>query len=205
MPPIAGHPSSPETGLVLASTSAYRRSLLERLGIPFRCRAPLCDEAALQRQSSGIEPRLLAETLAVAKASSLAGEEPSSAIIGCDQLVSFEGRVFGKPGTFERAVDQLAAMSGRTHELITALVVIRGDETFRHTDVTRLQMRPLSCDAIERYVDADRPLDCAGSYKLESRGIVLFDRIESDDHSAITGLPLIALVTILRELGFAIP
>ena len=141
----------------------------------------------------------------MAKASSLAGEEPGSAIIGCDQLVSFDGRIFGKPGTVDRAVDQLAAMAGQTHELITALVVIRGDETFRHTDVTRLRMRPLSRDAIERYVAADRPLDCAGSYKLESRGIVLFDRIESDDHSAITGLPLIALVTILRELGFAIP
>jgi septum formation protein len=205
MPSIAGEPSGPEPGLVLASTSAYRRSLLKRLGIPFRRRAPLCDEGAIQRQSSGIEPRVLAETLAMAKASSLVGEEPGSAILGCDQLVSFEGRVFGKPGTAERAVDQLASMSGRTHELITALVVIRGDETFRHTDVTRLRMRPLSRDAIERYVNADRPFDCAGSYKLESRGIALFDRIESDDHSAITGLPLIALVTILRELGFAIP
>jgi septum formation protein len=79
------------------------------------------------------------------------------------------------------------------------------DETFCHTDVTRLRMRLLPLDAIERYVKADRPFDCAGSYKLESRGIVLFDWIESDDHSAITGLPLIALVTILRELGFAIP
>jgi septum formation protein len=205
MPTIAGDPPVPAPGLVLASTSAYRRVLLERLGLPFRCRAPLCDESAIQRRSSDISPRLLAETLAMAKASSLVGEESASAIIGCDQLVAFEGRVFGKPGTVERAVEQLAAMAGRTHELITAMVVIRGDESFRHTDITRPRMRPLSREAIERYVHADRPLDCAGSYKLESRGIVLFDRIESDDHSAITGLPLIALVTILRELGFAIP
>jgi septum formation protein len=205
MEPVAVDRLGPKPDLVLASTSAYRRSLVERLGIPFRCRAPLCDESALQRESAGLEPRLLAETLAMAKATSLAGEEPGSAIIGCDQLVSFEGRVFGKPGTADRAVDQLAAMAGRTHELISALVVIRGNETFRHTDITRLRMRPLSRDAIERYVNADRPLDCAGSYKLESGGIVLFDRIESDDHSAITGLPLIALVTILREIGFAIP
>jgi septum formation protein len=205
MPTLAGDPPVPAPCLVLASTSVYRRSLLERLGLPFRCRAPLCDESAIQRKSSGMPPRLLAETLAMAKASSLVGEESASAIIGCDQLVAFEGRVFGKPGTVERAVEQLAAMAGRTHELITAMVVIRGDETFRHTDITRPRMRSLSREAIERYVHADRPLDCAGSYKLESRGIVLFDRIESDDHSAITGLPLIALVTILRELGFAIP
>jgi septum formation protein len=205
MPTIVGEPPAPVPDLVLASTSAYRRGLLERLGIPFRCRAPLGDESAIQRQASGMPPRLLAETLAMAKATSLAGVEPCTAIIGCDQLVSFEGRVFGKPGTVEQAVEQLTSMSGRTHELITAMVVIHGDETFRHTDVTRPRMRPLAREAIERYVAADRPLDCAGSYKLESRGIVLFDRIESDDHSAITGLPLIALVTILRELGFAIP
>jgi septum formation protein len=197
--------AAPVPDLVLASTSPYRRSLLERLGLPFRCRPPLCDERALQRESAGLEPRPLAEALAFAKASSLVGDEPGSTIIGCDQLVSFEGRVFGKPLTPERAIEQLLGMSGQAHELITALVVIRTTETFRHTDVTRLRMRPLTRDAIERYVAADRPFDCAGSYKLESRGIVLFDRIDSEDHSAITGLPLIAVVTILRELGFAIP
>jgi 7-methyl-GTP pyrophosphatase len=197
--------SAPQPGLVLASTSIYRRAQLERLGIPFRCRAPLCDESAMQRTATETEPRLLAERLALAKASSLSPEEPEAAIVGCDQLVSFDGRIHGKPGTVERAIAQLAAMSGKTHELITALVVIRGGETYRHTDITRLSMRPLTRDAIEHYVISDRPMDCAGSYKLESRGIVLFDRIESDDHSAITGLPLIALVTILRELDFAIP
>ena len=193
--------------MILASTSPYRRALIERLGIPIRCRAPLCEEAAIQREEAeaGTAPRLLAEKLALAKATSLVAEEPGAAIIGCDQLVAFEGRVFGKPGTIERAVDQLAAMAGQTHELITAMVVLRGGETFRHTDLTRLRMRPLAREAIERYVAADRPLDCAGSYILESRGITLFDRIESDDHTAITGLPLIALVSILRELGVVIP
>jgi septum formation protein len=199
-----GHAES-EPGLVLASTSSYRRSLLQRLGVPFRCRSPLCDEAALQRRSAGLEPRRLAETLALAKASSLLDDEPRSTIIGCDQLVSLGGRVFGKPGSAERAVDQLRSLSGQTHELITALVVVRGPDIFRHTDVTRLRMRPLACEAIERYVAADGPFDCAGSYKLESRGIVLFDRIESEDQSAITGLPLIALTTILSDLGFPVP
>jgi septum formation protein len=205
MAPTGVDRSSSAAGLILASTSAYRRGLLERLGIPFRCRPPLCDESGLMREFSGLEPRRLAEKLASAKASSLALEEPDSVIIGCDQLVSFGGRVYGKPGTADRAVDQLAAMSGQTHELITALVVIRRAEVFAHTDVTRLRMRPLSREMIERYVAADRPLDCAGSYKLESRGIVLFDRIESEDHSSVTGMPLIALVTILREIGFPIP
>jgi septum formation protein len=199
--------SDPEPALILASTSPYRRALLERLGVLFRCRAPLCDESAIQRAEAetGTAPRLLAEKLALAKATSLVADEPEAAIIGCDQLVAFEGRVFGKPETSERAIAQLAAMAGQTHELITALVVIRQGTIFRHTDLTRLRMRPLGRDAIERYIAADRPLDCAGSYKLEARGIVLFDRIESDDHTAITGLPMIALVSILRELGFVIP
>jgi septum formation protein len=143
--------------------------------------------------------------LALTKALSLADEEPDAAIIGCDQLVSFEGNVFGKPGTPDRAVAQLAAMAGHRHELITALVVVQDSDILQHTDITRLWMRPLSHEAIERYVAADQPLDCAGSYKLESRGITLFERIESEDHTAITGLPLIALVTILRNLGFVIP
>jgi septum formation protein len=177
--------------------------LLERLGVPFRCRAPNCDESILKGEES--DPRHLAECLAYQKASSLVGEESDAAIIGCDQLVSFQGQMFGKPTTFARAVEQLESMSGETHELITALVVISGERTDRHTDVTRLRMRRLSRAAIERYIVADRPLDCAGSYKLESRGIVLFDKIETDDHTAITGLPLIALTTILRSLGFDIP
>ena len=119
MAAVEGAHDDPEPELVLASTSSYRRSLLERLGVPFRCRAPLCDEAALQRRSAGLEPRRLAETLALAKASSLVEDEPRSTIIGCDQLVSFGGRVFGKPGSVERAIDQLLSMSGQTHELIT--------------------------------------------------------------------------------------
>ncbi len=195
--------SAPCPLLILASTSTYRRLLLERLGVRFRCRAPDCDESAIQREETN--PRLLAERLAAAKATSLRALEPGAAIIGGDQLVSFQGRIFGKPGTPERAADQLAAMAGQTHELITALIVIHNDRSFHHTNVTTLRMRSLSRAAIKRYVAADAPLDCAGSYKLECRGIVLFDEIKTDDHTAITGLPLIALTTILRNLGFLIP
>ncbi len=192
--------------LILASTSIYRRALLERLGLPFRCEAPICDEAAIQAEMSGAGPREIAEALARHKAWSLVfAGLGGGTIVGCDQLVSFEGRIFGKPGSLDRAIEQLETMSGRTHELITAMVVIRGDQMLSHTDVTRLRMRPLSRESIERYVRADRPMDCAGSYKLESRGIALFERIESEDHTAITGLPMIALISILRGLGYPIP
>jgi septum formation protein len=194
---------APFPDLVLASTSVYRRALLERLGIPFRCRAPVCDESGLK--GLGLNHKLLAEKLACKKAASLITDEPGAVIIGCDQLVSFEGKVLGKPGTTDGAIEQLSDLAGKTHDLITTMAVICGTTVYRHTDVSRLTMRPLSRDSIERYVLADRPLDCAGAYKLESRGIILFDRIESDDHTAITGMPLMALVSILTEIGFAIP
>ena len=197
----AGRPNLSE--LVLASTSPYRRALLERLEVPFRCVAPRFDESAVP--TVGREPRELAASLARRKAASIAAVEPQATIIGCDQLVSFEGRIHGKPGSIGRAVDQLAAMAGRTHELVTALVVIHGPYSACHVDVTRLTMRALTRAEIERYVAGDLPLDCAGSYKLEERGIVLFEKIETQDHTAITGLPLIALVGFLRRLGFTVP
>jgi septum formation protein len=189
--------------LVLASTSRYRRALLERLGIPVRCRAPRVDEES--EKTAGLEPRSLAALLARAKALSLCDEEPHSTLIGCDQLVACEGRIFGKPGVVAAAVDQLVQMSGRSHDLITALAVRHEGRVIEHLDVTTLHMRPLGREEIERYVAADLPLDCAGSYKVEGRGIVLFERIESADHTAITGLPLIALTTILRDLGYPLP
>lgn len=194
--------SLPDPELILASTSLYRRALMARLDIPFRCVAPRFDEGSIAHE--GVEPRALAHTLARGKADSIADDEPAATVIGCDQVVSFEGRILGKPGTHGRAVDQLESMSGKSHELITALVVRRKDRVLAHTDVTRLWMRPLTRAELERYVSADRPADCAGSYKLEQRGIALFERIESADHTAITGLPLIALVTMLRELGFSL-
>ena len=158
-----------------------------------------------QWKAAAAEPRVLAEELANAKALSLRDEEPDATLIGCDQLVSFEGRIFGKPASDEGAVEQLSALAGRSHELITALAVWHDGRVFAHTDVTTLRMRSLDRAAIERYVAADRPIDCAGSYRLEARGITLFESIDSEDHSSITGLPLIALTTILRQIGFVIP
>jgi septum formation protein len=189
--------------LVLASTSPYRRMLLERLGIPFRCLAPRFDEAAFP--AAGLDPLELVESLATEKTRSVEAEAPGATIIGSDQLVSLDGTIYGKPGTAEQAVEQLVSMSGRSHQLFTAMVVRHLDRTIRHVDVTILRMRPLDVEAIRRYVDRDKPYDCAGSYKLEEGGIALFERIETEDHTAITGLPLITLVTILRELGYPIP
>jgi septum formation protein len=189
--------------LVLASTSRYRRELLERLGVSFQSAAPPVDEDAYKRP--GIDPAELARDLAVAKASSLSHRFPRAAIIGCDQVAICAGTLLNKPGTAERAVEQLLWLSGRTHELVTALCVWHAGQLYEHTDHTRLTMRPLDRAAVERYVAADQPYDCAGSYKLECRGIGLFASIDTRDPSAITGLPLVALARILVELGWQIP
>ncbi len=189
--------------LILASASPYRKALLERLEIPFRVVRSDFDESTFP--SEGLSPRALAEALAAGKARSVLEREPGSIVIGCDQLASFDGRILGKPGTAPRAIAQLEAMSGRVHELITAMVVVGPGGEFAHTDLSRLRMRRLARPQIERYVASDVPLDCAGSYKLEGRGVVLFDRIETEDFTAITGLPLLALTRILEGLGLVLP
>lgn len=191
------------SAIVLASTSRYRAALLDRLGLDYRQVAPDCDEEALKEQS--LPPQELAERLAAAKAASVAATWRDAIVIGSDQVADHAGETLGKPGSSERACAQLGAMSGESHRLITAVCVRQRDRVLTHTDRTLLHMRRLDDAAIARYVAADEPLDCAGAYKLEGRGIALFERIESDDHSAITGLPLIALCRMLRELGVTIP
>ena len=158
-----------------------------------------------KREMVGLSPQELAEGLAMAKAASVATIETDALVIGGDQLVSFDGEILGKPGTVDNAVKQLERISGRSHQLITSIAVRQGGKNCVHTDVTKLSLRKLTLEEIRRYVEFDRPLDCAGSYKFESRGIVLFEHITSDDQTAIVGLPLIALTSILREAGFKIP
>lgn len=189
--------------LVLASTSPYRRALIERLGVPVRCRPPACDEEALKH--GAWTPEELAARLALAKARSVAGLEPEATVVGGDQVCAFGDEVLHKPRTAERAVEQLLRMQGLQHRLVTALAVVHRGEVFAHTDVTRLTMRPLTRAQLERYVAADRPLDCAGAYKLECLGIALFERIESADHNAIVGVPLMWLAGILAQLGYPVP
>lgn len=188
------------TELILASTSVYRRELLSRLGLAFQAKAPLFDEDSYKSQ--GITPLALAETLAAGKARSLATS--SNCVIGGDQLVSLDGQIIGKSKSFERACEQLAMMSGKTHKLITAVIVIHKGYEIPYTDITRLTMRSLSRNQIEAYVQAENPIDCAGSYKIESRGISLFEKIESQDFSAIQGLPLLWLTKTLSHVGYNI-
>ncbi len=190
--------------LVLASTSPYRRLLIERLGIPFEADAPDCDEDALKRP--GLSPRELALMLARAKAQSLSSKHAGAYILGSDQLVDLDGKVLGKPHTIEGAIAQLRSMRGRCHQLITAMALVTPSGAIEeHLDVHTLAMRDLSDESLARYVERERPLDCAGSYKIESGGIALFERIEGADFSAITGLPLMALTGMLRKHGFVVP
>lgn len=189
--------------LILASTSRYRRELLERLGVAFAVEAPGVDEDEIK--GAGLAPLRVAETLAERKAAAVAARHPQAVVIGSDQLAALGDRVLGKPGTPERALDQLRAMRGQTHELITAVNVHHPGGCERHVAIARLTMRGLDEAALARYVAADQPLDCAGSYKLERRGVALFERIDCDDHSSIIGLPLLWLTATLARLGYPVP
>lgn len=190
--------------LILASTSRYRQELLARLGVPFTCQAPGVDEDAVKTDRT-LGPRQVAEILAERKARAVAQRHPDAVVIGSDQLAHLDGAVLGKPGTVEAADAQLARLAGRTHELVTAVCVVHPAGVERVTDLAHLAMRPLSREAIARYVAADRPLDCAGAYKLECRGIGLFSAVACSDHTAITGLPLMWTAGVLARLGFSVP
>lgn len=199
-----GEPPMPR--LILGSTSRYRHALLARLGLPFQARAPQVDEAALD----GEPPAAMAMRLARAKAEAVAALEPGAWVIGSDQVAELGGRALGKPYRREAAIAQLQALSGREARFHTALCVVRvapdgGVAHLQSTDVTMVRFRPLSPDEIERYIDAEQPLDCAGSFKCEGLGITLFDAIETSDPTALVGLPLIATARHLREAGFRVP
>lgn len=190
--------------LVLASTSRYRKELLSRLGIAFSCEAPGVDEDAVKADRA-LSPRRVAEVLAERKALAVAARRPGAVVIGSDQLAHLDGDVLGKPGTVEGACGQLGRLAGRTHELVTAVCVVHPGGVERVTDIASLRMRPLDAPAIARYVAADRPLDCAGAYKLECLGIALFEEVACGDHTAITGLPLVWTAGVLARLGFQVP
>lgn len=189
--------------LVLASTSPYRKALLERLQLPFDCVPPEVDEAAAKQQP--LAPEALAAQLARSKAVAVAGLRPDAVVVGCDQVAALGDTVLDKPGSDGRAVEQLLALQGREHRLVTAVAVAHGRQLVAFADVTWLRMRGLDRAACERYVAADRPLDCAGSYRIEALGIALFEQIRSADHTAIVGLPLLRLARTLREFGFELP
>lgn len=189
--------------LVLASTSRYRRELLERLGLHFEAARPDVDEAALP----GETPRELAVRLARAKAQAVAGKRSDGAwALGSDQVADVEGVALGKPGGRAAAIEQLRAMSGRVVRFHTALCLAHADGRLRpDCDLTEVHVRLLTDAEIERYVDAEQPFDCAGSFKSEGLGITLFERIDTHDPTALVGLPLIATCRLLRAAGFALP
>jgi septum formation protein len=185
--------------LILASTSRYRRELLERLRIPFQAMSPGTDETPLP----GEAPAELAERLALAKARALATRFPDAVVIGADQVADVDGAAIGKPGTHERAVEQLRAMSGRTIVFQTALAVVRIATGFAEVQraPVRVRFRTLSEAEIEFYLHTEQPYDCAGSAKCETLGVALLDAIESDDPTALIGLPLIRTCALLRAAG----
>ncbi len=188
--------------LILASTSPYRRELLARLRLNFDVAAPKVDEARLPDEL----PRDLAMRLAVAKATAICADHRDAWIIGSDQVAALDGTVLGKPGTRDIAIEQLVAMSGRSVGFFTAVCVTHADgRLFDAIDSTIVRVRPLSSEEIARYIDAEQPFDCAGSFKAEKLGISLFDAVESADPTALIGLPLIATARLLRQAGFALP
>jgi septum formation protein len=187
--------------LILASTSKYRKELLERLRIPFEVVAPDVDETPLPKES----PAELVLRLATAKAEIVAKANPDAWVIGSDQVADFLGAAIGKPNTHDRAVAQLQLMRGETIIFRTGLCLMN-KQTVHCTSVdTEVSFLKSSDETIENYLLAEQPYDCAGSAKSEGLGITLLSSIRSDDPTALVGLPLIALTKFLRSAGFNIP
>jgi septum formation protein len=185
--------------LILASTSRYRRELLSRLRLPFDVRSPDVDETP----RAGELPAALAQRLALAKARAVSALERSAVVIGSDQVADLDGAPIGKPGTHERAVAQLRSMSGRSVVFQTAVSVVCEANGFAGSALVpvRVHFRNLTDTEIEHYLRAEEPYDCAGSAKCETLGIALLDAIESDDPTALVGLPLIRTCALLRQAG----
>lgn len=185
--------------LILASTSRYRRELLGRLRLPFTVEAPHVDETP----EPGEAPPALAQRLALAKARAVAERHPGAVVIGSDQVADLDGEAIGKPGDHARAVAQLERMSGRRVVFQTAVAVARAERGFAEVRLAPVvvRFRVLTADEIERYLRLEQPYDCAGSAKSETLGIALLDAIDSDDPTALVGLPLIRTCALLRAAG----
>jgi len=192
-----------QRAVVLGSTSPYRRILLERLRIPFETASPQVAEDRLP----GETPQALAERLAHAKAAEVAARYPDALVIGSDQSAGVGDRILGKPGSYERAAEQLAALSGKSVVFHTGMCLIDTATGRKWLGVVpyTVHMRELDAGEIDRYLRLDRPYDCSGSFKSEGLGVSLFRGMEGDDPTALVGLPLIRLCAWLREAGMHLP
>jgi septum formation protein len=185
--------------IILASTSPYRKRLLERLGVAFHCLPPDIDESPLH----GEPPQAMARRLAQAKAQAIADIHPKSLVIGSDQVASLDGGVMGKPGNHEAAAAQLRASSGREVKFYTGLALVCSERQLQrtHVELFSAHFRSLTEQQINDYLQREQPFDCAGSFKVEGLGIALFTGLQGNDPSSLEGLPLIALVALLEEAG----
>jgi len=189
--------------LVLASSSPYRRDALAKLRMPFSTEAPELDESSLPDEP----PAALAVRLAQAKAVAIASRHPGALVLGSDQVAHQDGERLGKPGSMAAAEAQLSRVSGRLVEFLTAVCLLDGRDGTRrvHLDRTLVHFRLLQAAEIARYLAADTPWDCAGGFRCERLGIALFERVVSEDPTALVGLPLIATARFLRETGLEVP
>ncbi|WP_133510091.1 Maf family protein [Candidatus Thiosymbion oneisti] len=189
----------PYPPLILASSSPFRRALLERLGIPFTTAVPDVDETRRPDES----PQELVVRLAEAKANAIAEDYPNALIIGSDQVAYLDGTVIGKPGNRAQAIAQLTRASARQVAFYTGLCLLNTatGRTQLCCEPFRVHFRQLSRARIEAYIDRERPFNCAGSFRSEGLGIVLFERLEGEDPNALMGLPLIRLIAMLESEG----
>ncbi len=195
------NPSAPP--ILLASSSAYRRGLLDRFLTEYRTIAPGVDESAVHEP----DPEKLAATLARKKAEAVSSRNRDALIIGADQLAVLGQRILGKPGDHQKAVEQLLAAAGQSLQFLTAVCLLDPvtRTRYEHIDRTLVRFRQFDRRLAEAYLRHDRPYDCAGSFRIEGAGFVLFESVQSDDPTALIGLPMIWLAARLRELGYLLP
>jgi len=188
--------------LVLASTSPFRKSVLEKLGLPFDCHAPEVDEAPQPHET----PAQLVERLSIAKAQAVAAHLQQGLVIGSDQVAVIDDEILGKPGNHENAVGQLERASGKTVTFLTGLALVNAESGAIQAEVVpfKVVFRQLTQPQIVNYLNAEQPYNCAGSFKSEGLGIALFDRLEGDDPNTLIGLPLIRLIRMLEKEGMTV-
>lgn len=190
--------------IILASSSKYRSQLLSKTGLSFTSLKPILDEDFLKNKllQNNKSPLEIAEILSRSKGQSILNLHPKALVISGDQLVDFNQEIIGKPHTQENAIIQLKKMNGQNHQLITATTLFFDSKIYHNNHITKLKMKKLTDYEIESYVALDNPVDCAGSIKIESHGLCLFENIECTDFSAIEGLPLIWITNTLKGLGY---